>query len=85
MNKIKVPVIPPLLVNGVLETDFQRKANIFNDQCSIIDNSSILPEFSFLTNNRISDVVFSHEDISKFTVMFYKVIFYHHCIYFFFI
>ena len=69
MNKIKVTVIPPLLVNGVLETDFQRKANIFNDffsaQCSIIDNSSILPEFSFLTNNRISDVVFSHEDISK--------------------
>jgi hypothetical protein len=39
MNKVKVPAIPPLIVNGDIETNFQKKANIFNDffssQCNV--------------------------------------------------
>ena len=31
LNKVKIPVIPPLLVNNVFETDFKSKATIFND------------------------------------------------------
>ena len=41
--------IPPLLKNGVFVTNFQMKANIFNDhfveQCSLINNESTLPNF----------------------------------------
>ena len=33
LNKIKIPSIPPLLVNGILETNFLNKANIFNKFC----------------------------------------------------
>ena len=30
LDKIKIPEIPPLLVNGIFETDFRKKACIFN-------------------------------------------------------
>ena len=44
----KIPIIPPLLDNGEFITNFKDKANLFNDyfssQCSLIDNSSTLPE-----------------------------------------
>ena len=65
----KLPVIPPLNVNGELVTDFTRKANLFNDffaeQCSTLNNDSTLPEFSFLTQHRISEVELSSQRISK--------------------
>ena len=31
LNKAKVPIIPPLLENGLFVTDFAEKAQIFND------------------------------------------------------
>ena len=47
INKNKFSNIPPLLENGVFVTNFQIKANIFNDhfvkQCSLINNESTLP------------------------------------------
>ena len=51
LNKIiikkKFSNIPPLLENGVFVTNFQTKANIFNDhfveRCSLISNDSVLP------------------------------------------
>ena len=46
-NGKKVPVIPPILVNNKLETNFKDKASIFNDffskQCQPIPNNSTLP------------------------------------------
>ena len=43
----KTPIIPPLLVNYNLTSNFMEKANIFNDffvqQCQHIANNSILP------------------------------------------
>ena len=57
LNKIKIPTIPPLLVNGTFETDFGKKAGIFNvffaNQCSIINNGSALPAISYKTNKTI--------------------------------
>ena len=46
-NWKKIPIIPPLLINDQLVTNFNEKANNFNqhfsNQCSVIDNSSKLP------------------------------------------
>ena len=69
MNKIKIPAIPPLLINGNLETDFQTKANLFNvffsNQCTIVNNQSSLPAFSYNTELRLSDITFTSDDICK--------------------
>ena len=47
LNKVKIPMIPPLLENGVFVTDFTEKAQIFNDyfilQCTTIDTGSEIP------------------------------------------
>ena len=53
MNKVKIPTVPPLLVNDIFVTDFKEKAGIFNyffaNQCNILDNSSNIPEISYKT------------------------------------
>ena len=53
--------------NNVFVTDFQEKANIFNEyfahQCTVIDTGSILPPFEFLTENVLHTVTFSENDI----------------------
>ena len=40
LNKAKIPIIPPLLENGLIITDFPEKAQIFNDyfHTSVYDN-----------------------------------------------
>ena len=43
----KIPVIPPILSNNQYVTDFKAKADLFNiyfsNQCSLLNNSSVLP------------------------------------------
>ena len=67
LGKMKIPVIPPLLVNGTFEIDFLSKANIFNkyfaNQCNILDNGSILPEVRMKTNNRLNTIKIFNNDI----------------------
>jgi hypothetical protein len=50
--------IPPIINNNIYVTNFQQKANIFNDyfadQCKIHDNGSTLPENISKTNASIS-------------------------------
>ena len=69
LNKIKIPEIPPLLVNGIFETDFGKKASIFNvfftNQYSILNNGSIIPEISYKTDKRTRDINFLPSDLSK--------------------
>ena len=69
MNKVKIPSVPPLLVNDIFVTDFTEKAGIFNtffsNQCNILGNSSNVPEISYKTNKRISSINFSSSDLSK--------------------
>ena len=47
VNGKKIPLIPPILVNDQLVTDFLEKANLFNEfftqQCNAIENDSTLP------------------------------------------
>ena len=52
----RVPLVPPLLVNNRIVSDFTEKANLLNDffasQCTPISNSSILPSRKFFKTNK---------------------------------
>ena len=64
----KIPVIPPLLVNGKFVLNFCTKANLFNDFfasiCTPINNGSTMPPFAYKTNVRINSFRINHNDIS---------------------
>ena len=69
-NDSKIPLIPPLLVNNKIVSDFTEKANLFNDffatQCTPLSNNSVLPSaISFKTQSRLSSINFEKEDILK--------------------
>ena len=53
LNNKKWPIIPPVLINGELASDFEQKANLFNNcfasQCTPIKNGSKLPSLSYKT------------------------------------
>ena len=60
MNKCRAPKIPPLLINNVFILNCREKAKIFNDffsnQCRLIINNGVLPNFNFLTDKRFDQV-----------------------------
>ena len=69
-NGKKIPVIPPILINNQLITNFKDKARYFNEffseQCSPLSNTSEIPKTqSFITNDRLSDIQFQENDIIK--------------------
>ena len=60
VNGKETSIIPPLLVNINLSSNFREKANIFKDffvqQCQSVANNSILPTNQiFYTQNRLRD------------------------------
>ena len=66
----KVPLIPPLLVNNKIVSEFTKKANLFNDffatQCTPLTNSSVLPStITFQTHSRLSSISFENETFLK--------------------
>ena len=70
INGTKIPLIPPLLVGNQLITDFLVKANLFNDyfsqQYMTVDNgSSIPPNITFATEQKLSTLEFCTDDIVK--------------------
>ena len=69
LGKVKIPAIPPLIVNNTFETNFVIKAKMFNDffasQCTVIDNNSTLPQMVYKTNNRLNDITIDHDSIVK--------------------
>ena len=70
LNNKKIPCIPPLLRQDKFVTDFEEKANIFNnffaDQCSIVSNNSELPvTLTKKTHEFLSTINFSTDDILK--------------------
>ena len=69
INKKKFSYIPPLLENGVFVTNFQTKANIFNnhfvEQCSLISDDSVLPNPVSRCNSSLSSVEITGEKISS--------------------
>ena len=70
LNNKKIPLIPPLFHENKFVTNFLEKGKLFNSffskQCSLINNGSTLPtHMKYLTNNRLSSISFSQEDIAK--------------------
>ena len=67
MHKCRAPKIPPLLINNRFILDCKEKAKLFNDffaqQCNPIINNSVLPNFLFLTNNRIDEITIRNDEI----------------------
>ena len=65
-----MPIIPPILIENNLETDFFKKANYFNkffaSKCTPLSNSSSLPSSLYLeTEARLTSITFSDNDILK--------------------
>ena len=67
INKERFYNVSPLLENGVFVTNFQTKANIFNDhfveQCSLIINDSVLPNLVSRCDSLLSNVEITGEKI----------------------
>ena len=76
MNGINVPVIPPLLENNKLITDFKLKTNLlngfFNQQCTTVDNpSSVAKNIFSEAEKRLSTFEICNDDIVKFIRLLY--------------
>ena len=63
----KIPAIPPLLVNEEIISNFSQKASILNNffasQCTPLQNSSSLPTFFLRTDETLSTLNISDDDI----------------------
>ena len=67
LNEAEIPIVPPLLENGLFITDFTEKAQIFNDyfilQCTTIDTGSEIPQDAPTPLTLINDFTISEEKI----------------------
>ena len=67
LQKIKIPLIPPILFNGTFINNIYNTETLFNnffaDQCTPINNSSIIPPFEYKVNSKIEDISFSEVEI----------------------
>ena len=66
----KIPLIPPLLHNNTLITDFKQfqliSTNFFALQCTTFASNSVIPDIqSYKTNSRLSLLLFENGDILK--------------------
>ena len=65
----KILLIPLILVNNKLISNFKEKANYFNDffasQCTPISNDGALPNSSSVSNVSLSSIHFEDQDILK--------------------
>ena len=68
-NKRKIPIIPPLFVNNSFVTDFEEKANLFNEffckQCTPVANDSTLPTLLENPNEALFSLEIIASDIRK--------------------
>ena len=70
LNNKKIPLIPPQFHENKFGTNFLEKVELFSSffskQCSLINNVTTFPiHIQYLTNNRLSPVTFSQDDIAK--------------------
>ena len=70
INNKKISIIPPILHNNALVTDFKKKAELFNyyfaNQCTLINSNSTLPvNVQYLTDKRLPSFDLSEDDIMK--------------------
>ena len=69
-SREKIPLIPPLLHNNTLITDFKQKAdlynNIFASECTTFVNISVISDTQYYkTNSRLSSLSFENNNIIK--------------------
>ena len=68
LNKNKASVIPPMLDNGIFINDIKIKCNMFNsyfqNQCTIVETSSILPSFVKKTLLSLDKISFTQNQIT---------------------
>ena len=66
-NNEKTPIIPPLLLNNKILSNFSEKANLFNklfaSQCTPLENNSFLPPFCLKTDKSLLSLEISETDI----------------------
>ena len=70
---MKVPVIPPSLINNEFISNFKSKSNyfnrFFNQQCKAVSKDSSIPSFvNLATNETVTTINFDVQLISKLTV-----------------
>ena len=75
-NGKKVPIIPPFLINDELISDFEVKANHFNNflasQCTPLDNSRKIPKSqTYITNTKLSSIKFEKKELAVHDTMFF--------------
>ena len=67
INKFLSNIIPPVLVNGELVSDFEQGANLFNNyfasQCTPIKTGRKLPNFSYKTEKILTSFDVKDDDI----------------------
>ena len=67
LQKKKIPIIPPILSNGTFITNVGEKVMLFNsyfaNQCTLINNTSVLPPFECKVTTKIDNVIFTEHDI----------------------
>ena len=69
-NGRKIPIIPPILKDGKLESDFKIKANYYNNlfasQCSpLLNNSKLSGKITYNSAARLTSIKFGNNDILK--------------------
>ena len=67
MNRSKFPTIPSLLVDNTFVINCRDKCNhfvdFFSQQCKLVHNDSVLPQFQFLTTKRIEMITIQENEI----------------------
>ena len=67
LSNKKIPIIPPIIINGKPVSGFKQKANIFKNHfasiCAPIKNRSTLPNFSYKTEKRLTSFDMKDDDI----------------------
>ena len=64
LSNKKIPIVPLILVNSELVSDFKQKANNhFASQCTPIKNGSKLPNFSYKTEKTLTSFDIKDDDI----------------------
>ena len=68
INNIKIPSVPPLLINGKKVLNFFKRAELFNkffvSQGSLVKDSITLPSFK-LCANKSDKLSFSEDDVTE--------------------
>ena len=70
MNRCKAPKIPPLLIHNVFLFNAKKKAHefikYFSHQCKPFVNESTLPDLTYYTDIRLSQIPITREEILTF-------------------